>query len=509
MHFQEIFPKGPESIKKGQKVKINVTKHSTWGDRGSLVLLEEGEKKKKGEEDEKKKKEARARSPARKASPPRKPKTTQIRNARFRLEETTEGGIVLKFRYYHDSYGRGKDAFRWKFVRLNNDKVLGVPFRGLVNYRSVEEIKGFLNKSDVYHGVATVTWTKTPTTGEFDCTEIHIPEDVLLEVDEDNNNERVEQINGQVDDLLQDLGAAQVQEAEEPKTPVPLKEDREITKANIARSPLSEIPEAVNEDFVSVAVDTILEANNITEEPIPMKDEDVLLIDISAEPEPEAVEKNEVPLGHEAYKYDEVPEPVKEFAQETVEPEVQIQEPEQEKILQESAQKTVESEVVPEPEQEKTPQESVQKVIEPEVVHVPEVEQEKTPQESVQKTIEAEAAQALEPKAKEIPEDSIELAKAPEVVEPDPVRPMEPQQVRGTLYKELSKPTPVAYGDTVNTLKSSGHESPQHTFSTLELREYTEKVIRFTLNELRRDDFITTLVSKRYFEQGDFQAYNK
>ena len=451
-------------------MKIDVTKFSAWGDRGSLVLLEEGEKKKKGEEDEKKKKEARARSPARKASPPRKPQTTQIRNARFRLEGKSDGGIVLKFRHYHDSYqGKvPKDRWKWKIVRLNNDKVLGVPFRGAVEYRSVEDIKRYLNKSDIYPGIATVTWTKTPTNGEFDCTEIHIPEDVLLEVDEENNNERVEQITEQVDDLLQDVeAAAQAQEAEEPKTPVPLKEDREITKANIARSPLSEIPEAANEDFVSVAVDTILEANNsITEEPIPVKDEDVLLIDISAEPEPEAVEKNE----NEAYKYDEVPEPVKEFVQETVEP--------------------------PEPEIEPELPPEVPKVEEPTVEQPPVVTAPAPTQVPDPEPLEPTAPES---KAKEI---KIELAKAPEVVEPDPVKPMEPQHVQNIA-------TPAAYGDTVNTLKSSGHESPRHTFSTLELREYTEKVIRFTLNELRRDDFITTLVSKRYFEQGDFQAYNK
>mgnify|MGYP001246922614 CR=1 FL=1 len=46
----------------------------------------------------------------------------------------------------------------------------------------------------------------------------------------------------------------------------------------------------------------------------------------------------------------------------------------------------------------------------------------------------------------------------------------------------------------------------KHSFSSLELCEYTDKVICFTLNKLRRDDFICTLISKPFNEQVNFQA---
>ena len=72
------------------------------------------------------------------------------------------------------------------------------------------------------------------------------------------------------------------------------------------------------------------------------------------------------------------------------------------------------------------------------------------------------------------------------------------------IPEEIVAP-PEEFGDTVNTLRS-GQESPKHSFSSLELREYTEKVIRFTLNELRRDDFICTFISKRFNEQVKIQA---
>merc|ERR1712025_260515 len=247
------------------------------------------------------------------------------------------------------------------------------------------------------------------------------------------------------------------------------KEDREITKSNIARSPLSKIPEigddqmAPNEDFVSVAVDTIMEANNnVVENPMPIEDQNEVvddLIDISDEPTNEIVEA-----------------PVEENAQESMNQD----EPK------------IDDEIEPE--------------IQDKVEVIQEIQANIEVVEEIQTTIEEVEEIQVEPQIMGIEPELVQVPKEPSIlIEPEMTEPIVeiPNEIPVNLVEVIAPPE--EFGDTVNTLRS-GQESPKHIFSSLELREYTDRVIQFTLNELRRDDFICTLVSKRFHEQ-EFQAY--
>merc|ERR1712029_1141677 len=124
----------------------------------------------------------------------------------------------------------------------------------------------------------------------------------------------------------------------------------------------------------------------------------------------------------------------------------------------------------------------------------------------IQTNIEEVEEIQVEPQILDIEPELVQVTKEPSIlIEPEMTEPIVeiPNEIPENLVEVIAPPE--EFGDTVNTLRS-GQESPKHIFSSLELREYTDRVIQFTLNELRRDDFICTLVSKRFHEQ-EFQAY--
>merc|ERR1712029_720895 len=112
----------------------------------------------------------------------------------------------------------------------------------------------------------------------------------------------------------------------------------------------------------------------------------------------------------------------------------------------------------------------------------------------------------VEPQILDIEPELVQVPKEPSIlIEPEMTEPIVeiPNEIPENPVEVIAPPE--EFGDTLNTLRS-GQGSPKHIFSSFELREYTDRVIQFTLNELRRDDFICTLVSKRFHEQ-EFQAY--
>ena len=468
--LQKAFPKGPESIPIGTKVKISATRNTQSADRKSFMLLEDWEKKKaakaeKKQQNNEKKNENRSQT----AIPDNQPER-QLRNISAEVTGVLKDKMILRFKYK----GVNKDIPI--LIHLENEKTVGIPVRGTMNYWKISEVKNYVAKGDIIK--ATIVgrpqhWECKEMYLKLDGVEeiVHEPSEVTL-----NNNIELDDaaaLREETGQLLKHLDDGYVHE-QEGATPVkPLKEDREITKGNIARSPLSKIPEIgddqviedpPNDDFMSVAVDTILEANNNVAEvndPIPIEDKNEVvddLIDISDE------QVNDVPN-------EIVAEPVEEIAAAP------------ESIDQDEPK--VEDKVEPVEAQEIQAGEILAKVEEAEIIQVEEVE----PQI-------LETGPALVQVAEE-PSIQIEAEKIELIEEATP-------ETADEIPEEIVAP-PEEFGDTVNTLRS-GQESPKHSFSSLELREYTEKVIRFTLNELRRDDFICTFISKRFNEQVKIQA---
>ena len=459
--LQKCFPKGPESIPMGTKVKISATKATQRADPGSFMLLKDWEEKKKAAKVEKN--ENRSQSPTRNTG---KPQEQHFRNIPLKVLEVKKDEIRLEWKF---KGGNGKcyDLSVW----MKNEKTVGIPVRGMMEYWKISEVKNYLTKGDTIRG------TIVGSPRNWDCKEIYLK---LDEVEEEgpaplnNNNNEVDDataLREETNDLLKHLEAA---------TPVaPLKEDREITKSNIARSPLSKIPEigddqvAPNEDFVSVAVDTIMEANNnVVENPMPIEDQNEVvddLIDISDEPTNEIVEA-----------------PVEENAQESMNQD----EPKIDDEIEPQIQDKVE----------------VIQEIQANIEVVEEIQANIEAVKEIQTNIEEVEEIQVEPQILDIEPELVQVPKEPSIlIEPEMTEPIVeiPNEIPENPVEVIAPPE--EFGDTVNTLRS-GQESPKHIFSSLELREYTDRVIQFTLNELRRDDFICTLVSKRFHEQ-EFQAY--
>ena len=84
-------------------------------------------------------------------------------------------------------------------------------------------------------------------------------------------------------------------------------------------------------------------------------------------------------------------------------------------------------------------------------------------------------------------------------VEPTKIELLNAVKIQDQVEEVIIDP-PGDFGDTPNTMKS-GEASPKHVFSSFELRQYTDRVIQYTLVELSRDDFITTYVGKRFYEE--------
>ena len=457
-HLQKAFPKGPESIPIGTKVKISARRNTQRADPGSLMLLEDWEKKKaeKKQQNNEKKNENRSQT----AIPDNQPER-QLRNISAEVTGVLKDKMILRFKYK----GVNKDIPI--LIHLENEKTVGIPVRGTMNYWKISEVKNYVAQGDIIK--ATIVGRPR----NWECKEMYLKLDEPSEVTLNNNNEidDAAALREETGQLLKHLDDGYVQDQEGATPVTPLKEDREITKGNIARSPLSKIPEIgddqviedpPNDDFMSVAVDTILEANNNVVEvtnPIPIEDKNEVvddLIDISDEQVNEIVaEPLEIAAAPESIAQDEPK------VDDAIEP-VDAQDVQAGQVEEIQA-----------------------KVEEAEIIQVEEVE----PQ-----ILETEPALVQVP---EEPSIQIEAEKIEHIEEATP-------ETADEIQEEIVAP-PEEFGDTVNTLRS-GQESPKHSFSSLELREYTDEVIRFTLNELRRDDFICTLISKRFNEQVNFQA---
>merc|ERR1712029_1119169 len=206
--------------------------------------------------------------------------------------------------------------------------------------------------------------------------------------------------------------------------------------------------------------------NNVVENPMPIEDQNEVvddLIDISDEPTNEIVE-----------------EPVEENAQESMNQD----EPKIDDEIEPQIQDKVE----------------VIQEIQANIEVVEEIQVNVEAVKEIQTNIEEVEEIQVEPQILDIEPELVQVPKEPSIlIEPEMTEPIV------EIPNEIPENPVEVFGDTVNTLRS-GQESPKHIFSSLELREYTDRVIQFTLNELRRDDFICTLVSKLFHEQ-EFQAY--
>jgi len=462
-NVKKAFPKGPESIPIGTKVKISARRNTQRADPGSLMLLEDWEKKKaeKKQQNNEKKNENRSQT----AIPDNQPER-HLRNIPVEVTGVLKDKMILRFKLK----GVNKDIPI--SIYLGNEKTVGIPVRGTMNYWKISEVKNYVAQGDIIK--ATIVGRPR----NWECKEMYLKLDEPSGVTLNNNNEidDAAALREETGQLLKHLDDGYVQDQEGATPVTPLKEDREITKGNIARSPLSKIPEIgddqviedpPNDDFVSVAVDTILEANNNVVEvtnPIPIEDKNEVvddLIDISDE------QVNDLPNEIVAEPMEEI-----EAAPESIDQD----EPKVDDAIEPVDAQDVQAGQV---------EEIQAKVEEAEIIQVEEVE----PQ-----ILETEPALVQVP---EEPSIQIEAEKIEHIEEATP-------ETADEIQEEIVAP-PEEFGDTVNTLRS-GQESPKHSFSSLELREYTDEVIRFTLNELRRDDFICTLISKRFNEQVNFQA---
>ena len=196
------------------------------------MLLKDWEEKKKAAKVEKN--ENRSQSPTRNAG---KPQEQHFRNIPLKVLEVQKDQVRLEWKF---KGGKGKcyDLSVW----MKNEKTVGIPVRGMMEYWKIFEVKNHLTKGDTIRG------TIVGSPRNWDCKEIYLK---LDEVEEEgpaplnNNNNEVDDataLREETNDLLKHLEAA---------TPVaPLKEDREITKSNIARSPLQKIPEEAEEDLL-------------------------------------------------------------------------------------------------------------------------------------------------------------------------------------------------------------------------------------------------------------------
>ena len=122
-NVKKIFPSGPESVPIGTKVKISVTKTNLKADPNSLMLLEDWEKK-KAEERQKTSKELEM----------------HFRNVRTEVFKILKDKIVLRFPDKH---------FKGVRIHMKNEKCVGIPLRGTMNYWKISEVKKYLIEGDI------------------------------------------------------------------------------------------------------------------------------------------------------------------------------------------------------------------------------------------------------------------------------------------------------------------------------------------------------------------------
>jgi len=116
---RKIFPCGPESVPIGTKVKISVTKTNLKADPNSLMLLEDWEKKKAEERHSQ--------------------NEIHLRNVVTEVSKVNKKNIALRFNHNDEN-------FRF---HMKNEKTVGIPLRGTMNYWKISEVKKYLIEGDI------------------------------------------------------------------------------------------------------------------------------------------------------------------------------------------------------------------------------------------------------------------------------------------------------------------------------------------------------------------------